>query len=84
MILTRMQKNILDQITELAKRHIPNKMIKIRLSYADPSWLTCGIKKLNRTLKRFYNNIRDLKGPADFEKYKHLRNKTTAKNQNKP
>ena len=71
-----MQKNIIDRITALAKQHIPNKTIKIRQS--DPPWLTCEIKKIIRKRKRLYKKYKKTKRPADFEKYKHTRNITTA------
>ena len=69
-------KNIIDRITALAKQQIPNKTIKIRQS--DPPWLTCEIKKIIRKRKRLYKKYKKTKRPADFEKYKHTRNITTA------
>ena len=46
-------RNVTDQISTLAKKHIPNKSIKIRQS--DPSWLTSEIKQMIRKRKRLYS-----------------------------
>ena len=66
--------NVTNEISKLAKKHIPNKTVKIRQS--DPSWLTSEIKKMIRKRKRLYKQYKRSKCPADFENYKHLRNKT--------
>ena len=68
--------NITDKISELAKKNIPNKTVKIRQS--DPTWLTSEIKKMIRKRKRFYNKFKRSKSHSDFEKYKQTRNKTIA------
>ena len=69
-------RNVTDQISTLAKKHIPNKSIKIRQS--DPSWLTSEIKQMIRKRKRLYSKFKKSKKPSDFENYKHIRNKTIA------
>ena len=69
-------KNVTDQISELAKKHIPNKTVRIRQS--DPSWLTSEIKEMIRKRKRLYKKFKRSKSPADFQNYKHIRNKTIA------
>ena len=68
--------NITDKISELAKKNIPNKTVKIRQS--DPTWLTSEIKKMIRKRKRLYNKFKRSKSHSDFEKYKQTRNKTIA------
>ena len=68
--------NVTNEISKLAKKHIPNKTVKIRQS--DPSWLTSEIKKMIRKRKRLYKQYKRSKCSADFENYKHLRNKTIA------
>ena len=58
--------NITDKISELAKKNIPNKTVKIRQS--DPTWLTSEIKKMIRKRKRLYNKFKRSKSHSDFEK----------------
>ena len=67
--------NITECITKLAKKHIPNKDIKIRKS--DPAWLTTDIKRLIRKRKRLYDKYKISKNITDFEIYKNIRNKVT-------
>ncbi|MCG8113231.1 MAG: reverse transcriptase domain-containing protein, partial [Candidatus Thiodiazotropha taylori] len=67
--------NITNNIYQLANKHIPNKIIKIRQS--DPPWLSNDIKKLIRKKKRFYDKYKRTNNMHDFENYKHIRNKLT-------
>ena len=67
--------NLTECITKLAKKHIPNKDIKIRKS--DPAWLTTDIKRLMRKRKRLYDKYKRSKNITDFEIYKNIRNKVT-------
>ncbi|MES9994358.1 MAG: reverse transcriptase family protein [Candidatus Thiodiazotropha sp.] len=67
--------NVTERITELAKKHIPNKDIKVRKS--DPPWLTTNIKRLMRKRKRLYDKYKKSKNINDFETYKNARNKVT-------
>ena len=48
--------NITDKIITAAKRHIPNKNIKVRQS--DPPWLNNTIKKMIRERKRLFNKFK--------------------------
>ena len=67
--------NLTECITKIAKKHIPNKDIKIRKS--DPAWLTTDIKRLMRKRKRLYDKYKRSKNITDFEIYKNIRNKVT-------
>ena len=67
--------NLTDNISEFAKKNIPNKTVNIRQS--DPTWLTNEIKKMIRKRKRSYNKFKGSKSHSDFKKYKQIRNKTT-------
>ena len=42
--------NVIDRITYLVNKHIPNKTVHVRKS--DPVWLTTNIKRLMRKRKR--------------------------------
>ena len=48
--------NLTECITKLAKKHIPNKDIKIHKS--DPAWLTTDTKRLMRKRKRLYDKCK--------------------------
>ena len=48
--------NITDKIITAAKRHVPNKNIKVRQS--DPPWLNNTIKKIIRKRKRLLNKFK--------------------------
>ena len=52
--------NITTNITEMARKHIPNKTVKVRPS--DPSWLTKHIKKISRKITPFFINLKEQKG----------------------
>ena len=67
--------NITDQIISVAKRHVPNKNIKVRQS--DPPWLNSKIKKMIRKRKRLFNKFKSTRDDFDFQNYKHFRNKVT-------
>ena len=68
--------DLTNHIIKLAKKHIPNKLIKTRQS--DPPWLCNNIKKLMRKRKRLYDKYKRTKSSTDFESYKQTRNKVTA------
>lgn len=67
--------NFSDTITNLANKHIPNKIIKVRNS--DPGWLTNNIKRLIRKKKRLYNKYKKSQNMNHFENYKQIRNLVT-------
>ena len=48
--------NVTNRIIELARKHIPNKNIKVRKS--DPPWLNNIIKKLMRKRKRLFDKYK--------------------------
>ena len=51
--------NVTTCLTELAKKHVPNKTIICRPS--DPPWLTTYIRKLIRKRKRLFNKFKKIK-----------------------
>ena len=57
--------NITDQIISVAKRHVPNKNIKVRQS--DPPWLNSQIKKMIRKRKRLFNKFKSTRDDFDFQ-----------------
>lgn len=67
--------NITDTIITAAKRHVPNKNIKVRQS--DPPWLNNTIKKMIRKRKRLFNKFKSSRNDIDFQNYKRFRNKVT-------
>ena len=67
--------NITDTIISAAKRHVPNKNIKVRQS--DPPWLNNTIKKMIRKRKRLFNKFKSTRNDIDFQNYKRFRNKVT-------
>ena len=67
--------NVTNRIIELARKHIPNKNIKVRKS--DPPWLNNIIKKLTRKRKRLFDKYKRTNNLNDFERYKQVRNKVT-------
>ena len=67
--------NITDTIITAAKRHVPNKNIKVRQS--DPPWLNNTIKKMIRKRKRLFNKFKSTRNDIDFQNYKRFRNKVT-------
>ena len=67
--------NITDQFIKVAKRHVPNKNIKVR--QPDPPWLNNKIKKMIRKRKRLFNKFKSTRDDFDFQNYKHFRNKVT-------
>ncbi|MEW8548321.1 MAG: endonuclease/exonuclease/phosphatase family protein, partial [Candidatus Thiodiazotropha sp.] len=67
--------NITDQIINVAKRHVPNKTIKVRQS--DPPWLNNTIKKMIRKRKRLFNKFKSSRNDLDYQNYKRFRNKVT-------
>ena len=50
--------NVTNEISKIAKKHIPNKTVNIRQS--DPSWLTSEIKKMIRKRKRLYKKKEEI------------------------
>ena len=68
-------KKITDQISKLASKYIPNKIIKVRQS--DPPWLTNNIKKMMRKRKRLYDKYKRSNNIVDFENFKQIRNRAT-------
>ena len=64
-----------NRIIELARKHIPNKNIKVRKS--DPPWLNKIIKKLMRKRKRLFDKYKRTNNLNDFERYKQVRNRVT-------
>ena len=68
--------DLTNQLTKLAKKHIPNKLIKTRQT--DPPWRCNNIKKLTRKRKRLYNKYKRTNNIHDFESYKQTPNKVTA------
>ena len=67
--------NITDTIITAAKRHVPNKNIKVRQS--DPPWLNNTIKKMIRKRKSLFNKFKSTRNDIDFQNYKRFRNKVT-------
>ena len=67
--------NVTTCLTELAKKHVPNKTIICRPS--DPPWLTTYIRKLIRKRKRLFSKFKKSKNPNDFVNYKTFRNTVT-------
>ena len=68
--------DLTNQLTKLAKKHIPNKLITTRQT--DPPWLCNNIKKLMRKRKRLYDKYKRTNSIHDLESYKQTRNKVTA------
>ena len=68
--------DLTNQLTKLAKKHIPHKLIKTRQT--DPPWLCNNIKKPMRKRKRLYDKYKRTNSIHDFESYKQTRNKVTA------
>ena len=68
--------DLTNQLTKLAKKHIPTKLIKVRQT--DPPWLCNNIKKPMRKRKRLYDKYKSTNSIHDFESYKQTRNKVTA------
>ena len=64
-----------DQISKLASKYIPNKIIKVRQS--DPPWLTNNIKKMMRKRKCLYDKDKRSNNIVDFENFKQIRNRVT-------
>ena len=67
--------NVTNRIIELARKHVPNKNIKVRKS--DPPWLNNNIQKLMRRKKRLFDKYKRTNNLNDFERYKQVRNKVT-------
>ena len=67
--------NVTTCLTELAKKHVPNKTIICRPS--DPPWLTTYIRKLIRKRKRLFSKFKKSKNANDFDTYKTFRNIVT-------
>ena len=69
-------KNVTDFIVNTSKKHIPNKIVKIRKS--DPPWLNRKlIKRMMRKRKRQYNKYKRTNNDNDHSTYKRFRNKVT-------
>ena len=62
--------NIMERITDLANKHIPNKTVKIHSS--DLPWLTNSIKRLMRKRKRLYDKYKKSKSITVFNNYKFI------------
>ena len=60
--------NVTTRLTELAKKHVPNKTIICRPS--DLPWLTTYIRKLIRKRKRPFNEFKKSQNANDFDNYK--------------
>ena len=67
--------NVTNHIIELARKHIPNKNIKVRKS--DPPRLHNVIQKLMSKKKRLFDKHKRTNDLNDFERYKQVRNKVT-------
>ena len=67
--------NVTTCLTELAKKHVPNKTIICRP--LDPPWLTTYIRKLIRKRKRLFSKFKKSKNANDFDNYKTFRNIVT-------
>ena len=57
--------DLTNQLTKLAKKHIPNKLITARQT--DPPWLCNNIKKLMRKRKRLYDKYKRTNSIHDLE-----------------
>ncbi|MEW8548237.1 MAG: endonuclease/exonuclease/phosphatase family protein, partial [Candidatus Thiodiazotropha sp.] len=68
-------KNVADYIINTSKKHIPNKIVKIRKS--DPPWLNAKIKRMMRKRKRLYDKYKRTNNDIDHTNYKTFRNKVT-------
>ena len=62
--------NITKHIINTAKKHIPNKIVKIR--QCDPKWLNSNIKRVLRKKKRLYDKFKSTGRIVDHENYKKL------------
>ena len=67
--------NISNRILLIAKRCIPNRVVRIKPS--DPPWLTLRIKKIIRKRKRAYQKAKITNSPAHWA-FKRIRNKVTS------
>ncbi|MCG7869675.1 MAG: endonuclease/exonuclease/phosphatase family protein [Candidatus Thiodiazotropha taylori] len=68
-------KNVTDYIINTSKKHIPNKIVKIRKS--DPPWLSSKIKRMMRKRKKLYDKYKRTNNVNDHTNYKTFRNKVT-------
>ena len=66
-------KNINEKIIALSNDCIPNRNVRIRP--ADPPWITTAIKRHIRIRKRAYRKAKHTNIPANWERFRHLRNK---------
>ena len=66
-------KNITEKIIALSNDCIPNRNVRIRP--ADPPWITTAIKRHIRIRKRAYRKAKHTNIPANWERFRHLRNK---------
>ena len=74
-ILQEHSENVTTCLTELAKKHVPNKTIICRPP--DPPWPTTYIRKLIRKRKQLFNKFKKSQNATDFDNYKTFRNMVT-------
>ena len=65
--------NITEKIFSLSKECIPNKQVRIRPS--EPVWMTSIIRNLIRKRKQAFRKAKLTDTPANWEKFRKLRNK---------
>ena len=68
--------DISNTILSAAEATIPNKLVTIRKQ--DHAWLTNEIRKLIRKKNRIYNKAKRLNKPADWNKFRKIRNDVTS------
>jgi hypothetical protein len=68
--------DISNTILSAAEATIPNKLVTIRKQ--DPAWLTNEIRKLIRKKNRIHNKAKRLNKPADWNKFRKIRNDVTS------
>jgi hypothetical protein len=68
--------DISNTILSAAEATIPNKLVTIRKQ--DSAWLTNEIRKLIRKKNRIHNKAKRLNKPADWNKFRKIRNDVTS------
>ena len=68
--------DISNTILSAAEATIPNKLVTIRKQ--DHAWLTNEIRKLIRKKNRIHNKAKRLNKPADWNKFRKIRNDVTS------
>ncbi|MEW8542945.1 MAG: endonuclease/exonuclease/phosphatase family protein, partial [Candidatus Thiodiazotropha sp.] len=72
--INRYTETVTEQLIEIAKQCIPNKLIKVHPT--EPQWITNDIKRQIRKRKRLYKRAKGTNDPDLWRKFKKLRNET--------